>query len=209
MPARFGEARDETRALLGRSWPALVEMLERGDARVRDAWLEVVARWPDAVPEPERVRTIALRALEETGEETRGALLVLALEGLGTPTGAAREAVGPSLARLVASPSPDIRAVLARTLAAWGDAAAQAMLVELAQDPVPLVRIAVAQAIAERRLLVGPALTADLFDLVRDPLPDVSVAAVQAILAQDKPELVSRLGTDPTPHVQRALRDRR
>lgn len=203
VPARFGDWREATAAMLAGLAPSIVDLLERADGRVRDAWLEVMARWPEPMPEPERVRAVALDAL--AGSEVRGALATLA--GLGAP--AARDQLQPVLGRVLASPSPDVRAGLGRMLAAWGDAASQAMLVELVQDPVPYVRIAVAQAIAERKLAVSAALVDDLFDLVRDPLPDVSVAAVQALIAQGRAQIEQRLAADPTPHVQRALRDRR
>ena len=112
-----------------------------------------------------------------------------------------------ALARVTQAPAAETRAALARALAALGDGAPRGVLGELAQDPAPIVRIALAQAIAERRLVVSPELVADLFDLVRDPLPEVSAAAVRALVAQGRPEIVQRLESDPTPHVQRAVRE--
>ena len=38
---------------------------------------------------------------------------------------------------------------------------------------------------------------------------ELCVAAVQALLAQSRPDIDQRLAADPTPHVRRAMRDRR
>jgi len=213
LPPQLGDGRAATLKLLAAvAEPLLASAESESDPRTRDAWLVVLATWGDATAAI-RVRALALATVvrADTSDPLRGALMVLAGdEGLlaaltGGKSGVTREALAAALTRAASAPSPAVRAALARTLTTLGDAAAQTTLAELAQDPVPLVRIAVAQAIADQRLAVDAALVDDLFDLVRDPLPDVSVAAVHALVAQGRPELVTRLRADPTPHVQRAL----
>ncbi len=218
VPPQLGDARVVTTTLLERVADRLLTELElEGDPRVRDAWLEVLAHWQSPKVARDRLRPLALSVLTAADATAptatvRGAMLVLASDTIG-PTwsghsGITRDALTTALAPYVASPAPEIRAALARALAAVGDGAAQSQLVQLAQDPVPFVRIAVATAIAHHKLAVDSGLVAELFDLVHDPLPDVSVAAVYALVAQNRPDLVSRLRSDPTPHIQRALRDR-
>ncbi len=213
LPPQLGDGRAATlKVLAALAEPLLQNAEDEADPRTRDAWLVVLASWRDATAAP-RVRALALETViqSDASGPVRGALMALAAdEGLvgavtGGKAGVTREALATALTRMTTAPSPEVRAALARALTALGDAMAQATLAELAQDPVPLVRIAVAQAIADKRLAVDAALVNDLFDLVRDPLPDVSVAAVHALVAQGRPELVTRLATDPTPHVQRAL----
>lgn len=218
VPPQLGDARAVTASALEHVADRLLTALEsEGDARVRDAWLEVLAHWNSPKVARERVRPLALAVLTASDATAptapvRGSLLVLASDTLG-PTwggqgGITREVLTTALAPYAVSPAPEIRAALARALATVGDGPAQSLLVQLAQDPVPFVRIAVAQAIAEQKLAVEQGLVTELFDLVHDPLPDVSVAAVHALVAQGRPDLVSRLASDPTPHIQRALKDR-
>jgi tetratricopeptide (TPR) repeat protein/HEAT repeat protein len=218
VPPQLGDARVVTSSVLERVADRLFAALEvEGDPRVRDAWLEVLAHWQSPKVDRDRVRPMALSVLTASDATTstaavRGSLLVLASDTLGPSWagrgGITRDVLTTALAPYVASPAPEIRAALARALAAVGDGPAQSLLVQLAQDPVPFVRISVALAIADRKLVVEQGLVAELFDLVHDPLPDVSVAAVHALVAQNRPDLVSRLASDPTPHIQRALRDR-
>jgi|GEM_PF-1864520 len=216
LPPQLGDGRAATQKLLALVAEPLLACVEaEADGRARDTWLILLASWRDPASAA-RVRNLALETVVQSdgSEPLRGALMALtADQGLAATLAdpkakTTREALGAAFARLTKAPAPELRAALARALSALGDAQAQVTLAELAQDPTPLVRIAVAQAIADAHLVVEPGLIADLFDLVRDPLPDVSVAAVHALVAQDRPELVTRLRSDPTPHVQRALLDR-